>query len=366
MPEPLKNIYSKTFIDEFTTLLKKVYPALDANRFTKLILNNDWAEKELKQRMRHIAESMRQVLPEDFKEATDIIIRCSEELRKTREEEMSLAYMFFPDFVEVYGIDDYENSIKAFEKITIFASAEFAVRPFLIKYPENMQRQMLKWSTHPQAMVRRLASEGFRPRLPWGMAVPYLKKDPAIILPVLENLKQDESETVRRSVANNLNDIAKEHPDLVMKIAAKWQGISPEIDWVIRHGSRTLLKRGHANALKHFGLTETKGVSIIDLKTNKKKIKIGDSLNFTFTMTVKKEAKLRVEYGIDFMKANGKTTRKIFKLSESIFEKGEHHLARKQSFKDFTTRKHYSGKHTLAIVVNGLEKAKTDFIVAKA
>lgn len=366
MPEPLKNIYSKTFIDEFTSLLKKVYPTLDTNRFTKLILNKDWPEKELKQRMRHIAESMRQVLPDNFKESTEIIIRCIDGLRKNQGEEMSFPYMFFPDFVEVYGIDDYENSIYAFEKITVFTSAEFAVRPFLIKYPEKMQQQMLKWSTHPQPMVRRLASEGFRPRLPWGMAVPYLKKDPAIILPVLENLKQDESETVRRSVANNLNDIAKEHPDLVMKIASQWQGISPETDWVIRHGSRTLLKRGNTGALKHFGLTETKGVSISDLKTNKKKIKIGDSLNFSFTMTVKKEAKLRIEYGIDFVKANGKPTRKIFKLSETVFEKGEYLLSRNQSFKDFTTRKHYPGKHTLAIIVNGKEKEKTEFIVSKS
>ena len=363
--EPLKNIYSKAFIDEFTSVLKKIYPTLDANRFTKLIFSSSWAEKELKQRMRHIAEVLKQVLPEKFTDASEIIVRCTDELKKTQEGEMSLAYMFFPDFVEVYGIDDFENSIKTFEKITTFASAEFAVRPFLIKYPEKMQKQMLKWSTHPQPMVRRLASEGFRSRLPWAMAVPYLKKDPTIVLPVLENLKQDKSETVRRSVANNLNDIAKEHPELVMQIASRWQGLSAETDWVIRHGSRTLLKRGNASALKFYGLTEVKGVSIADFKTDKKKIKMGDDLNFSFVMTVKKEAKLRIEYGIDFMKANGKTSRKIFKLSESIFEKGIHNLSRKQSFRDFTTRKHYPGNHAIAILINGQEKEKVEFVLGK-
>jgi 3-methyladenine DNA glycosylase AlkC len=363
--EPLKNIYSKAFIDELTFVLKKVYPALDTNRFTKLVFNKDWPEKELKQRMRHIAEVMRQVLPEDLTEATDIIIRCVEELQKTYKGEMSLAFMVFPDFMEIYGIEDYDIAINAFEKITQLASAEFAVRPFLIKYPEKMQKQMLKWSLHPHPMVRRLASEGFRPRLPWAMAVPYLKKNPALILSVLENLKQDESETVRRSVANNLNDIAKDHPDFVLELLSKWNGISDETDWVIRHGSRTLLKRGNVHALKHFGLVEVKGIRIFDFKTDKKKIRMGDDLTFSFVLSVKKEAKLRIEYGIDFVKANGKTNRKIFKLTEGVFEKGEHHLSRKQSFRDFTTRKHYPGKHAIAIIVNGKEKEIVEFILTK-
>ncbi len=363
--EPLKNIYSKAFVDELTSVLKKVYPALDTNRFTKLVFNKDWPEKELKQRMRHIAEVLRQVLPEKFTEATDIIVRCVEELKKIHESEMSLSYMIFPDFIEVYGIEDYDTSIKAFEKITQFASAEFAVRPFLIKYPEKMGKQMLQWSLHPQPMVRRLASEGFRPRLPWGMAVPYLKKDPAIVMPVLENLKQDVSESVRRSVANNLNDIAKDHPDFIVELISKWNGISDDTDWIIRHGSRTLLKRGHVNALKHFGLAEVKGIKIYDFKTDKKKIRMGDDLTFSFVLSVKKEVKLRIEYGIDFVKANGKTSRKIFKLTEGIFEKGEHPLSRKQSFRDFTTRKHYPGKHAIAIIVNGKEKEILEFALTK-
>jgi len=363
--EPLKNIYSKAFIDEFTGLLKKVYPALDTNKFTKLVFSKDWAEKELKQRMRHIAAVLREVLPQDYSKATAIIVKCVEERMKGREGQMSLEFMFCPDFVEVYGIDDFETSINAFEKITQYTSAEFAVRPFLIKYPEKMQKQMLKWSTHSNAMVRRLASEGFRPRLPWAMAVPYLKKDPSIIFPVLENLKQDESESVRRSVANNLNDIAKDHPELVIKLASQWQGQSTELDKVVRHGSRTLLKRGHPGALKHFGLTEVKGVEVSLLKIDKKKIKIGDELKFSFLLTVKKEAKLRIEYGIDYVKANGKTSRKIFKLSEGVFAKGEHELLRKQSFRELTTRKHYHGEHAIAIIVNGQEKAVVAFVIGK-
>ncbi len=363
MAEPLKNLYSKAFVDEFTFVLKKAYPPLDANRFTKLIFDKTWPEKELKQRMRHIAGVLKQVLPESFTEAVAVIVACIEQL-KNGEEEMNFLYMFFPDFVELYGMEDPENSLAALEKITQFTSAEFAIRPFLIRYPERTQKQMYQWAAHPHAMVRRLATEGFRPRLPWAMAVPYLKKDPAVLLPVLEKLKSDESETVRRSVANNLNDIAKDHPDVVLGLISQWHGKSKEVDWVIRHGSRSLLKRGNAGALKHFGLTETKGIRIDDLKTEKKKIKMGDTLHFSFSLDVKKEAKLRIEYGIDFVKANGKTNRKIFKLSEGFFEKGAYQLSRKQSFKDFTTRKHYAGKHSLAVIVNGEEKAVVDFVLA--
>ncbi len=364
MAEPLKNIYSKAFIDEFTGLLKKVYPALDTNRFTKLIFSKDWPEKELKQRMRHIAEVLRQVLPPAFTDASEIIIRCVEKLQ-TGEEEMNFTFMFLPDFIELYGIEDPENAILAMERITQFTSAEFAIRPFLIRYPERMQAQMYKWSKHPNAMVRRLSSEGFRPRLPWAMAVPYLKKDPAMILPVLEILKSDASESVRRSVANNLNDIAKDHPELVLKLVSEWSGKNKETDWVVRHGSRSLLKRGHSGTLKHFGLAEVKGISLEELKTDKKKIKIGEALTFSFSLTLKKEAKLRIEYGIDFVKANGKTSRKIFKLSEGFFEKGSYQLSRKQSFKDLTTRKHYAGKHAIAIIVNGKEQTSVEFLLAK-
>ena len=363
MPEALKNIYSRSFIESFAAVLKKAYPKLDEKRFIELIFDKEWEARELKQRMRHIAEALHKVLPAEFAKATDVIISCIELLKKAKKGEMNFEYMFFPDFVEVYGLNDYKTSIAAFEKITQFTSAEFAVRPFLIKYPEKMQAQMLAWSKHPHAMVRRLASEGFRPRLPWAMAVPYLKKDPSIVLPVLGNLKNDPSETVRRSVANNLNDIAKDHPDVVMEIAGKWYGKSVETDKLIRHGCRTLLKRGNTDALAHFGFADTKGMSIDRLATDKKKIKIGDDILFSFNVSIAKPVKLRVEYAIDFVKANGKTSRKVFKMSEGEYRKGIHSFNRKQSFRDFTTRKHYPGKHTISILLNGKERSSVEFVL---
>ena len=139
--------------------------------------------------------------------------------------------------------------MKAIEFITQFITCEFAVRPFLLKYGDKMMNQMRAWSLHKSHKVRRLASEGSRPRLPWAMAIPALKKNPMPVLTILENLKNDPSESVRRSVANNLNDISKDRPGMVLKIANAWKGQNKETDAIVRHGCRTLLKHGHPEVL---------------------------------------------------------------------------------------------------------------------
>lgn len=146
------------------------------------------------------------------------------------------------NYVEQYGLDDYETSVKAIERITQFTSCEFSVHPFIIRYPNEMMVQILIWSKHENWGVRRLASEGCRPRFPWAMALPHLKKDPALIIPILENLKNDPARFVRLSVAYNLNDIVKDNPETVMELVKRWKGESEEVDWIIKHGCRTLLK----------------------------------------------------------------------------------------------------------------------------
>ncbi len=134
--------------------------------------------------------------------------------------------MVFTEYVENFGLEHYDISMSAMEFITQFISCEYAIRPFIIRYPGKAMKQMLQWSKHESLHVRRFSSEGCRPRLPWAMALPALKKDPTLILPILENLKDDSSEFVRKSVANNLNDIAKDNPDTVLGIVKRWQGNS--------------------------------------------------------------------------------------------------------------------------------------------
>src|SRR5690606_12733236 len=187
--------------------------------FLKSVFDKNWIKLELKERTRHISDQLRRHLPQNYKEATQILMETVRRMLAQSGEKMVFEHGFIPDFVERFGTDEPDVSIPAMETITRWTSAEFAVRPFLLKHPERMFAQMLDWSGHESAMVRRLSSEGFRPRLPWGMGVPVLKKDPSPILPVLEKLKNDPAETVRRSVANNLNDISKDHPGLVLQIA---------------------------------------------------------------------------------------------------------------------------------------------------
>jgi len=364
MPEPLKNIYNPTFFEQFTAVLKQVLPQFKKQPFLNQIFDTEWETKELKQRMRHIAVTLNGHLPGDYKGQIELIIRLINQLKQNGIS-AGFAYMFFPDFIEQYGLGDLKTSLKAMETITQFVSCEFAIRPFLLNYPEEVMAQMLKWSRHAHPHVRRFASEGCRPRLPWAMAIPQLKKNPSPILPILQNLRADESLFVRKSVANNLNDIAKDHPETVVGLVKGWKGVSKETDWIIRHGCRTLLKKAHPSAYELFGLKDSEHFEVQNLKLDKTKLKIGDRLQFSFHLkTNGSSPKLRLEYAVYYAKASGKHSRKIFQLKENTFDSNTTYAFKKeQRFQDFTTRKHHPGKHRLAVVVNGREVVAKDFLL---
>jgi 3-methyladenine DNA glycosylase AlkC len=361
----LKDLYSPGFYNKLSDSLKEVLPSFNKSRFIKQIFTDDFSDKELKARMRHTSEVLFQFMPSDYKQTVGIILKLIRYLKSKGINDGGLEDMFIPDYIEVYGIDHFEISMKAFETITQFVSCEFAVRPFFIKYGDRMVNQMILWSMHKNDKVRRLSSEGSRPRLPWAMAIPALKKDPSPILPILENLKNDPSESVRRSVANNINDIAKDHPDIVMKLARNWKGISKETDAIIKHGSRTLLKKGHADILNHYGL-KSKNILVSDFKIDNPIVKTGGHVSFSFLISNedKKEQIVRLEYGLYYNKANNQLARKVFKISEKKYKAGAKiEISRKQSFRKITTRVFYPGKHQLSVIVNGEEKAIKDFLL---
>lgn len=359
-------MFSPTLVGKIAADVKAVWPEFKTDRFTTLIFDETWPQLELKQRVRHIAGCLRKVLPEQYPDALAILVRVTEKLLAREGENMSFTYIFLPDFVEVFGIGDPDHSLPALEVMTRWSSAEFAVRPFFLHYPERMYAQMLAWSKHSSPMVRRLSSEGFRPRLPWGMGVPALKKDPSPILPVLENLKNDPAETVRRSVANNLNDISKDHPALALDIARRWYGQSPETDWIVRHALRGLLKKGHSDALAHFGFEQNVAGIAVEALHCTPVVQIGGRLDFEFTVknTAAHSAKIRLEYAIDYLTSSGKTSYKVFKIREMELGSGQSEDFRKyQRFTDFTTRVHYPGGHALRILVNGKAMAQALFEV---
>ncbi|MDG1393889.1 MAG: DNA alkylation repair protein [Flavobacteriaceae bacterium] len=364
MAELFKNIYNQKFFDSFIDIVQQIKPDFDKKAFLNCINDNEWENRELKQRMRHISIVLKNHLSENFSKNVDIILMLISQLEKNGIREDSIEFMFLPDFIELYGLENYDTSIKAFERITQFTSCEFAVRPFIIKYEAEMVKQINIWSKHKHPMVRRLATEGARPRLPWAMAIPSLKNNPTPIISILERLKNDKSESVRRSVANNLNDISKDNPNTVIKLVKSWQGKTTETDWLIKHACRTLLKQGNLEVLKLFGFGAIDKIKIDKFKILTPKVKIGSFLEFAFELknTNNLASKIRLEYGLYYQKANGTLSKKVFKISEKQYsENSTTRINRKQSFKIITTRKFHIGQHQLSIITNGKEFDKIDF-----
>ncbi|MDN5214660.1 DNA alkylation repair protein [Fulvivirgaceae bacterium BMA12] len=350
MAEALKDqMFQRPFFEALGKSIGKVYPSFSTKDFFSYLYNEDWEDKSLKERMYHASQSLHETLPDNYDEALDI-------LSKVYQKFDGFDAMIFPDFVEQFGQDHYQLSIEALERFTQFSSAEFAIRPFILKHPEKTMDKMLSWSRHDNHHVRRLSSEGCRPRLPWAMALPLFKKDPGMIFPILDNLKSDPSLYVRKSVANNLNDITKDNPDLVIARLEKWQtDASKETQWITRHALRGMLKAGHPNALKLLGYGSAK-VSVDNFKLKPRKIAMGDSLSFSFELRNdgKRPQNLMVDFIVHFVKSNGSTAPKVFKLNTLKLAPGETQLISKSHpFKVITTRKYYSGKHKLAVQVNG-------------
>ena len=356
MPEPLKNIYTVEFVTRLAENINRLNMPFNKDAFINHIFDQHWSKLELKQRMNQITVNLHRHLNCDYLTALPVLQDCCKEFG-------GFESMLFPHYVELYGQHEYEASMQALEIMTQFSSSEFAIRPFIVKHPKQTMSQMLKWSKHKNFHVRRLASEGCRPRLPWAMALPKFKHDPELILPILNNLKNDESEYVRRSVANNLNDISKDHPDMVLSIAKSWQNQTIETDWIIKHACRSLLKQGNTDALALFGLTPPDHIELCDFCCDDK-VKPGSRVHFSALLKSTQALGLcRIEYRLYFQKANGTVSPKVFKISESMIPVHHKEISRAHSFKPITTRTYYKGLHQLEIIVNGVAMDKKDFYI---
>lgn len=356
MADTLAGRFSEQFLHEFSAIVKQAYSSFNSEHFLQLVFDDQWHEKQLKQRIRHISTSLGQTLPANYDEAIAILSDISPQCT-------GFEYLFFPDFIELYGLPHWDTSMQALAHFTSSSSSEFAVRPFIAHDPARMMQQMFAWANHPNHHIRRLASEGCRPKLPWAAPLRMFIADPAPIIPILQQLKADESEYVIKSVANNLNDIAKDHPNLVIQLAREWLGQDSRTNWIVKHGCRTLLRKADPEVLALFGLNTTPHVTISQLALSHKQLAIGEALEFSFLIRASADTPqlLRVEYAIDFVKANGKTSRKLFKITENTFDQADRTYTRTHSFKDLTTRKHYPGIHQLSIIINGVEQMAEQF-----
>ncbi len=307
--------------------------------------------------LHYIAMTLHRFLPQNYRQTLAILLPVSERFS-------GFEYMFFPDFAEIYGLDDFMASMSALETFIAYSSSEFAVRAFILRYPDKTMQQMRLWARSDCLHVRRLASEGCRPRLPWAKSLAAFKKNPEPVLDILEKLKADKSAYVRRSVANNLNDISKDNPQTLITVAERWLGVDRHTDWIVKHACRTLLKQGNPRILALFGLAAPEHIGVQDFTTDPV-VPMGKSLMFSFRLFARKgnPGRLRIEYGIDFLRSNGRHNRKIFKLAEKDYPDIAKAFTKTHSFQPITTRVYYPGRHYLAIIINGVEMQKKAFLL---
>ena len=364
----LKEIYNQKFFSALCQSLKKSHPKFSEKKFLALIFDNEWQKRELKQRMRHISYCLNQSLSKSYPQNIQILKQTAADF--PQDKMSGLALVIFADYVETFGLEDFSTSIAALEFFTEFGSAEFAIRHFLVKYEKPTLKQMLLWAKSKNHHIRRLATEGCRPRLPWGIALAKYKQNPTPILPILEILKNDQSEYVRRSVANNLNDIAKDHPKIALDLAQKWlKNADENLIKLVKHGLRGLLKKGDQRALRLFAIHGDHGGTIelfaIKFDLQKNLVKVGDNLeqnlSFSFRLINQKKNKIRLEYAIYFLMKNGKHSKKVFQIIEKNLDEGVFDFAKNHSLRLMTTRKYYSGKHKLALILNGVEVCVKEF-----
>ena len=359
MPEKLKNMFfTRDSLEEFAAGIKQQFAKFNKDAFLQFVFDENWHQLELKARMRHTTTCLKKTLPQDFKTAIEILKKAAPSVK-------GFEAMTLHDYVELYGMNSIDESLAAIRFFNQFASGEFAIRPFLHAEPLKVMEFMQSCAEDESELIRRFASEGCRPRLPWAMALPRFKKDPSPVIPVLEKLKKDDSEFVRKSVANNLNDISKDNPDIVLDLCEKWHGSSPRTDWIVKHGCRTLLKSGNVRAMLLFGFADPSKLLVENFRVYKNSIAIGDDQNLSFKLKVNEQepCNIRLEYAVGYVKSSGKTSKKIFQISEKFYAPGEYTITRKQTFADMSTRKHYAGNHFISIIVNGVEKACIDFLL---
>ena len=357
----LKDLIDEPSVTALAAAVAAVYPAVQSDQIVAQVFDEGWHDRELKQRIRHVAVVLRHHLPADYPNALKTLRRAAATV-----DGLGFTAMAFNDFVEEFGVDDPDNSLPALEQFTTLVSAEFAVRPFIERYPDLLFARLLAWAGHEDWRVRRLASEGSRPRLPWGTGLRSLQRDPSPILPVLSALCRDPSEDVRRSVANNLNDISRDHPDVVVEVLASWQDGSRETDALTNHALRTLLKKGHPGALDLLGFSSEPAVVIRKAKVDPPSVRIGGAVHLSFEVvaTGSTPQRLMIDFAVVYQNVSGTGSRKVFKGRVVELSGGEQvAMARKISLQPMSTRAILPGPHVVEVQVNGRVLERLDFAV---
>ncbi|WP_428640877.1 DNA alkylation repair protein [Roseibium sp.] len=368
--EPFKNKISPDLVRCIAGHFERRCGGFDRTGFESEILSGLEA-LELKQRARLIADVIDRHLPKDLGERFAILQSVLHPMTEVAFDRGSDEHgirgwgmMPLGMVVADCGLEDYGRSFALLKEMTKRATAEFDVRPFLNKDQEKALAIMAPWVRDESVHVRRLVSEGTRPRLPWGMRLQRLVEDPSPTLPLLETLRDDPEDYVRRSVANHLNDIAKDHPDLVADIAASWlRQADKNRQKLVRHACRSLIKQGHAATLAAFGLNPPE-IRVAGPRITTPKVTYGDAAGFEIEIvsTGRNPQELVLDYLVHFKKANGTLAPKVFKWTRATLAPGERlSLMRSHPIRPITTRVYYGGTQAVSLRVNGQDFGFSEF-----
>lgn len=358
-PNAFKHLFGKALLVRMSEALCEVYPPFDQKTFVGLLRKLELLE--MKPRVLFLRDELKRQLPSDYPKALRLLLKAAKNPALS-----GFDFWPFSAFVQAYGLEHSELSLEALKELTPRFSSEFSVRPFLKQDPNTTLAFLEDCARDRDVHLRRWASEGTRPRLPWGERLHAFIKDPTLTLPILELLKSDDELYVRKSVSNHLNDIAKDHPELVVKILKRWKTEAPKehtekITWITHRALRTLIKNGHAGSLRLMGVSPGAEIKVTAIQLNQRKFKLGDRLEFSFKIQSlsAKPQKLVVDYIVHFMKANQKTSPKVFKLKTFVLSgKSALTVTKSHHLKKITTRVYHPGQHALEIQVNGAVLAR--------
>lgn len=370
-----KNWINKDVVQKLALQIQLYDKNFPKDSFQKV--SSQLAPLELKARVQLICDSLIKSLSSDYLRNLKLIVNVVTQPKDAKKALQGFELWPLLHYIQTQGLDHPKASLLALETLTEYFTAEFAVRPYIIHHSSLAFEILKKWSESSNLHHRRLASEGSRPRLPWGEQIKALIANPHPTLPILYRLRFDDELYVRKSVANHLNDISKDNPSLMLETLRDWQleaqklckehKISMEslnhFQWILQHSLRGLVKKSNPQALKLVGIDSKARFQLTNLMVRKKKISVGGTLEFSFEIhNPSTTAEALIDFVIHYQKANKKLSPKVFKLTRKKIERGQTlSIQKRHSFKVVTTRKLYAGLHELEIIVNGQASGKISF-----
>jgi 3-methyladenine DNA glycosylase AlkC len=353
-------LFNRTKVERVAKEINAVYTRFYVEKFCDEVMDL-FPKLELKERMYHMRDMFKKYLPDDYREATNILLKALPPELDTKKEDNDFGdfiYAPYSEYVVAYGCCDehLDFSLHALREMTKRFSVEFAIRDFINEYPKETLSMLEQCALSGNYHERRLASEGLRPKLPWAKK---LTLDYREAMQHLELLYDDETRYVTRSVANHMNDISKIDASLVIDTLKCWKNTKrqepKEMDYIIRHSLRTLVKQGNEKALSFLGYKKHPQINVSDIVLDSTIVCIGDSLSFDIEIEAQEDVNLMVDYIIYFRTKRGTFSPKVYKLKNLVLQKGEKiKLRKKHLFKiNMSTRTFYEGEHKLRIQING-------------